>query len=146
MLPTVLLVGAAVAPRLSARVTGDTFLVRVELVDPIDPYRGAYVALSYPDLREPAEVSRREGLDGGRIFLPLRREGRVWVADRRTTERPDSGPYVTCVGGYDPRCGIESWFLPQDEAAAMERRLADGAYAELRVDSRGNAALVGIRG
>ena len=45
------LVGLAVAPQLSARLTGDTYLVRVAPVDPIDPFRGAYVALDYPDLR-----------------------------------------------------------------------------------------------
>ena len=45
------LVGLAVAPQLSARVAGDTYLVRVAPVDPIDPFRGAYVALDYPDLR-----------------------------------------------------------------------------------------------
>ena len=44
------LVGVAVAPRLSARLTGDEYLLRVAPVDPIDPFRGAYVDLDYPDL------------------------------------------------------------------------------------------------
>ena len=43
------LVGVGVAPQLSARATGDTYLVRVAPVDPIDPFRGTYVALDYPD-------------------------------------------------------------------------------------------------
>ncbi len=44
------LVGVAVAPRLSARLTGDEYRLRVAPVDPIDPFRGAYVDLDYPDL------------------------------------------------------------------------------------------------
>jgi hypothetical protein len=43
------------------------------------------------------------------------------------------------------RCGIESWFLPQDEAIAVERAVASGsAVARVRVDGRGHAALVGV--
>ena len=45
------LVGVAVAPQLSARVTGDTYIMRVTPVDPIEPGRGRYVQLHYPDLQ-----------------------------------------------------------------------------------------------
>ena len=44
------LVGAAVAGPLSARLTGQEFLLEVGPVDPIDPFRGAYVDLDYPSL------------------------------------------------------------------------------------------------
>lgn len=141
------LVGAGVAPQLSARLTGETYLVRVELFDPIDPWRGAYVALSYPDLdamdtdvEDGEPVSSRSG-----VFIPLRREGEVWVGGERQDRRPASGPYLACSSGWAVDCGIESWFVPQDEATRMEQTLADGAYAEIRVDGRGHAALVGIR-
>ncbi|MBA2739897.1 MAG: GDYXXLXY domain-containing protein, partial [Nocardioidaceae bacterium] len=44
------------------------------------------------------------------------------------------------------RCGIDSWFLPQDEALAMEQEVRDGrAVAVVKIDSRGNAALVDVR-
>ncbi len=45
------LVPLAVAGPLSARLTGEEYLLEVAPVDPIDPFRGAYVALSYPGLR-----------------------------------------------------------------------------------------------
>ena len=48
------LVGVAVWAPLSARLTGETVVLRVEPVDPIDPFRGAYVQLAYPDLPEQA--------------------------------------------------------------------------------------------
>lgn len=144
------LVGLAVAPQLSARLTGETYQLRVAPLDPIDPFRGAYVTLDYPDL----DLSRRDGGEGrplrdderGDVFVTLVEQGDVMVADRWTRDRPDAGPYLSCTDrGWDVRCGIESWFLPQDEAASMEDVLRDGAIAEVRIDGRGHAALVDVR-
>lgn len=147
------LVGAAVAPQLSARLTGDTYLMAVAPIDPIDPFRGAYVALDYPDLRLGATGSTDEpGLgtlddeEEGDIYLTLAEEGGVWVADGWTRERPDDGPYLACDDrSWQIRCGIESWFLPQEKAAETEDLLRDGAVAEVRIDGRGNAAVVDVR-
>ena len=44
------LVGVATYGQLSARLTGEEFALRVGTLDPIDPFRGAYVTLGYPDL------------------------------------------------------------------------------------------------
>lgn len=145
------LVGVAVAPQLSARLVGDTYVLRVAPVDPIDPFRGAYVALDYPDLtgsNAPGD-GPDDGLhDGerGRVFVPLEADGEVWVAGALTRERPGSGPYLTCDdSSWRLRCGIESLFASQARALELEQTLAGGAYAEVRVDSRGNAALVDVR-
>ncbi len=134
-------VGAAVAPRLSARLTGDEYRLRVTLVDPIDPFRGTYVDLGYPDIRADAED---DGADLGHLYITLEREGDVWVAGEYLDERPSSGPYLACSDrGWETRCGIESLFLPQDEAAAMQDDVASGEMvAVVKVDGRGNAALV----
>ena len=55
-------------------------------------------------------------------------------------------PYLTCDDRDSSiRCGIESLFLPQDEAAAMEEDIAGGSMvAVVKVDGRGNAALVRV--
>ena len=45
------IVGLAVAPRLSAYARGEDYLLRVAPIDPVDPFRGAYVDLTYPDLQ-----------------------------------------------------------------------------------------------
>ncbi|WP_416955828.1 GDYXXLXY domain-containing protein [Nocardioides sp. T5] len=147
------LVGVGVAPQLSARIAGDAYVVRVAPVDPIDPFRGAYVALDYPDLRhntsqsfvEPGLGALDDG-ESGEVYVSLVEEDGIWVADAWSRTRPDDGPYLACDDrSWQIRCGIESWFLPQDEARAVEDQLRDGAVAELRVDGRGNAAVVDVR-
>lgn len=147
------LVGIGVAPQLSARLTGETYLVRVTLLDPIDPFRGAYVALDYPDLRHDGSQSFVEpGLgalddgESGDVYVSLVEEDGVWVARAWSRTRPDDGPYLACDDrSWQIRCGIESWFASQSEARELGQELAeDGAIAVIRIDSRGNAALVGL--
>jgi uncharacterized membrane-anchored protein len=136
-------VAVAVSGQLSARLTGDEYSFRVEPVDPIDPFRGAYVALDYPDL-----VPNNENLPGDRgdVFLPLTEDGEVWAAGTPTRTRPDDGPYLACTDrNYEIRCGIDSWFLPQDDARELEGAIRDGdVVARVRIDGRGNAALVAV--
>lgn len=147
------LVGVGVAPQLSARLTGDTYLMTVAPLDPIDPFRGAYVALDYPDLRhddsrsfgEPGLGALEDG-EQGDVYVTLVQQGDVWVAGEWSRDRPENGPYLACDDrSWQIRCGIESFFLPEDEAAATEDLLRDGAVAEVRVDGRGNAAVVDVR-
>lgn len=123
-------------------------------VDPMDPFRGAYVRLDYPDLQPHDEPLAQPGMhDGdedqderGALYVTLRREGEVWVAADWVRDRPDEGPYLACDDReWRLRCGIESWFLPQDDATAMEGNLADGAIATVKVDGRGHAAVVDVR-
>ncbi len=147
------LVGLAVAPQLSARVAGDTYLLSVAPLDPIDPFRGAYVALDYPDLRhdtsdsfgEPGLGSLDDGEEGA-VYVTLVERGDVWAAGDWTRDRPEDGPYLACDDrSWQIRCGIESYFLPQDTAAETEDLLSEGAVAEVRIDGRGNAAVVDVR-
>jgi uncharacterized membrane-anchored protein len=137
------LVGAAVAPRLSARLTGDEYRLRVAPTDPIDPFRGAYVDLSYPALRD---ADDQVGSGSGPVYVTLVRDGDVWTAGEVTRQRPHDAPYLACDDrDWRLRCGIESWFLPQDEAAAMQRRVDGGSMvAVVKVDGRGHAALVRV--
>ena len=76
------LVGVAVAPRLSAHMVGQEYRFRVAALDPVDPFRGAYVAVDYPGLRLHDGPSRP-----GTVFLPLRQDGGLWVADTVVSHR-----------------------------------------------------------
>jgi uncharacterized membrane-anchored protein len=131
----------AVAPQVSARATGDEYRLEVAPVDPIDPFRGAYVTLDYPGIRVADEPGN------GAVYVKLVRDGELWRSSGTSRTRPEEGPYLACDDrGWEVRCGIESWFAPQDEAARMDRTLADrGAIATVRIDARGNAALVDLQ-
>jgi uncharacterized membrane-anchored protein len=134
----VAILGVVAVPRLSVRLTGTEYRLRVRPVDPIDPFRGAYVDLRYVGFGS-------EGAGEGRAFITLRRDGDAWVGDRVTRERPDRGPYVACEGdGGSLKCGIESWFVSQDAAREAEVRLADGAVARVRISGSGRAVLVRV--
>jgi uncharacterized membrane-anchored protein len=147
------LVAVGVAPQLSARAVGEEYRVRVAAADPIDPFRGAYVVLAYPDLsRSDGSFSAEGGLgaleDGrsGPVYVTLAEEGGLMRATGFSRSRPDSGPYLACDDRYwQIRCGIESWFTSQSEARELGQELAEGgAIAVVRIDSRGHAALVGL--
>ena len=99
------LVGVAVAPQLSARVLGDTYVVRVAPVDPIDPFRGAYVSLTYPGLPNPQTTG--PGAPVGTVYVPLVPDPAAlavpgvdpdWTGPRGLRLRPD---VWTAEGGID---------------------------------------------
>ena len=68
------------------------------------------------------------------------------MASGYTRERPSGHAVPACDDrDWRLRCGIESLFLPQDEAASMQADLGDGSMvAVVKVDGRGNAALVRV--
>ena len=156
------LVGVAVWAPLSARLTGEEITLRVAPFDPIDPFRGAYVDLSYPDLpgaspefdesfteeeiKENEEEAQRLADERGTAYVPLTRQGEVWVGGPVQRTAPAEGLYLRCDdSSWRLECGIESWFLPQDEATGLEEAVRDGqAVATVKVDGSGNAALIGI--
>jgi uncharacterized membrane-anchored protein len=146
------LVGVGVAPQLSARAAGEEYRMRVAPVDPIDPFRGAYVTLDYPDLSHDDSWSADGGLgvledgDPGPVYVSLSEHDGLMQATEFSRSRPESGPYLACDDrSWQIRCGIESWFASESEARRIGRELAeDGAIAVVRIDSRGNAALVDL--
>lgn len=146
------LLAAAVAGPLSARLTGTEYLVRVAPVDPVDPFRGAYVVLGYPDLGIPfpdGALRAGGGTAGsdlsGTVFVPLVRDGDLWVGAAPVASRPD-GPAVRCRADHGAlSCGIESYFLPQREARSVEEAIWAGQVtARITVSSSGSAAVVAL--
>ena len=164
----------AVFGQLSARLTGEEYLIEVGPVDPIDPFRGAYVELSYPDLQ--TDDAERSALDRaadderrGTIYIALEEKGDVMVASEFSRTRPSDGPYLACTDDWRPRCGIESLFLSEADAARVQKdidqsgfwqneteeydengnlieqpRRHTGYAAKVKVDGRGHAAVVDL--
>ena len=148
------LVGVAVRAPLSARLTGEEVALRVAPVDPMDPFRGAYVALTYPDLPMAEDLAgdsdpaRQESLDAARgtAYVPLTRQSDVWVGGPVQRTAPADGLFLLCDdSSWQLECGIESWFLPQDEASALQQSVREGtAVATVKVDGAGHAALTAV--
>jgi uncharacterized membrane-anchored protein len=145
LLVQLLLVLLAVLPQLSPRVAGTEVTLRVGPVDPIDPFRGAYVDLAYPDLPDPS-LSGEGSDERGTAYVPLRQEGEVWVGGAVQRVQPD-GLHLRCNDdSWRLRCGIESWFVGQSVAAEIERAVRDeDAVATIRVDRWGNATIVALQ-
>lgn len=147
-----LLLAAVLWPWLQPRLTGEEVRMRVAPVDPIDPFRGAYVQLSYPDLPRSSGIvmdgsGEERPADGrGTVYVPLVREGDLVKGVEALDKAPDSGPYLRCRDeGWQLRCGIESWFTTQGDAERIGRELATGGgVATIRVSGSGRAAIVGL--
>ena len=134
----------AVLPQLSPRVSGTEVALRVGPIDPIDPFRGAYVDLDYPDLPDP-RFDASGAQDPGAAYVPLRQEGEVWVGEPIQRSEPE-GLFLRCDdSGWRLECGIESWFVGQSMAVDLEESVMDqSAIATVRVDRWGNAAIVAL--
>ena len=124
------LVGLAVRPQLSARLTGETYELAVAPLDPIDPFRGAYVTLDYPGLEQAQPTSWSVGryrLRGARRTArgcgPVARHCRAPRERAVPALRRRSGP--AAVRHREP-------VRPQDEARRLEQDVADGAVAMVR--------------
>jgi uncharacterized membrane-anchored protein len=120
--------------------TGEHVVLRVQPVDPHDPFRGEYVALSYPISRLTIDDMRR----GETLYVPLRRVGGEWrKAGPVSRERPDDGVFIrgrVADGGIE--YGIETFYVEEGKAIEYERALASGnLFAEVALDEDGGAQL-----
>ena len=121
--------------------SGKKVILQVEPVDPLDPFRGEYVALSY-------SIGRLEtpGLEPGEtVYVPLQKTGDHWSGLEPRATRPDGE--VTFIRGRVTRpgrieYGIETFYVEEGQARRYEdaifRRRLD---AKVVVDDDGKARL-----
>lgn len=121
--------------------SGKEVTLRVEPVDPVDPFRGEYVALSYPIAR-----LRTAGLrPGDTVYVPLQKAGDHWRGLTPTTTRPDGD--VTFIRGRVSRpglieYGIESFYVEEGKARTYEEAMFDRRLdAKVVLDDDGQARL-----
>lgn len=134
------LLAAVAAPRMLPRLTGEEYRLAMVAVDPVDPFRGAYVDLR---LRGVPNFTEREGT----VYVPLIRRGDgTYRGSGTRAVAPSQRPYLRCHADGDVRCGIESFFASQGTARRLDRELRDGgAIARVKIDGGGRAALVGLQ-
>jgi uncharacterized membrane-anchored protein len=119
---------------------GTHVVLRARPVDPHDPFRGEYVALSYPESRLPHGAH-----EGETWYVPLRRRADgVWVGRPATRVRPDGGVFLRGHAGewQLELDGLGRFYVREGRARDYERALfSDRLYADAVVDSDGGAHL-----
>jgi uncharacterized membrane-anchored protein len=121
-----------------ARYAGaDRVLIAVEPVDPLDPFRGEYVRLSYPISRIVAPA--------GTVYVPLFREGAdTWTGTYAGTDRPDSGTYIRgqSDGSGHIVYGIEHFYVQEGTGRRYEEAVSrHRLYAQIAIDGDGKGQL-----
>jgi uncharacterized membrane-anchored protein len=119
--------------------SGERILLRVQPVDPDDPFRGEYVDLTYPISRLHLGGAER----GTTVYVPLRKRGRAWTGDHLVRDRPDEGTFIRGrVADFGIEYGIETFFVEEGQAQKYERAIAERRlYAEVVLDDDGDAQL-----
>jgi len=144
VLAQLVLLLVVVAPRLSPRLRGEEVRLLVAPVDPIDPFRGAYVELAY---ERAGDIRDYDG-ERGDVHVPLVRDPRTdaYRLGRPQRERPASGPFLACSNDGSLSCGIESFFASEPEARRLgsDLRGRRSGIARVRIDGAGRGAIVGL--
>lgn len=126
---------------------GREIRLRVQPVDPLDLFRGSYVALRYEisSLQTVVPIAR-----GQTVCTALRERDGEWVGSFATTGRRD-GDTVICGrarsdaepgGTVAVEYGIETYYASADRARELERELAGGrVFAIVDLDDDGRPRL-----
>lgn len=148
--------GAIVKSELALR-TGEAFRFRIQPVDPVDAFRGRYVAIRFAVDRAPAA----DDLDvkpGKQVFLPLEIDGDGYaVLGQASVEKPVSGPYLRLRAGgiYPDEDGnrfvwvsmpFRRYYMDEDLAPEAERAVWRGRRgqreASVSVRVRGGVGVI----
>jgi uncharacterized membrane-anchored protein len=124
--------------------SGDEYRLQVRPVDPVDFFRGEYVALQYPISTVTLDDSDWER--GDAVYVPLRRVDGHWTGEEGFRERPAGpvirGTYVGRFGQAAVEYGIETFFVEEGQARRYEEAMFDRRlYADVVIDDDGKARL-----
>jgi uncharacterized membrane-anchored protein len=131
--------GAIIRSEMALR-TGEVFRFRIQPVDPVDAFRGRYVAIRFDLDRAPApdglELARRQW-----VFVPLRIDDEGFAAfGPPSLDQPDSGAYLRLrSGGIYPDEDGEShvWVSMPFNRYYMDETMAPEAERAVWSRSRG---------
>ena len=125
-----------------ALATGTKVTLLTRPIDPLDPFRGRYVALGY-EISSLADLRARPG---STVWVELEPRGDRWVARRVHTSEPETDrPFIRGVV-RDGRVvyGIETFYADEDEAPRLER-LQGRLLVDVVLDDDGEARIDGVR-
>jgi uncharacterized membrane-anchored protein len=105
-----------------ALATGDQVTLRTVPVDPIDPFRGQYVALRY----DISTVHVRQRIEiGDTVYVPLHEQAGYWSGSLGFPAPPPAGTFIRGTVRYtdgaaaDVEYGIETYYADEDEASRL---------------------------
>ena len=140
--------GAIVKSELALR-TGEAFRFRIQPVDPVDAFRGRYVAIRFAVDRAPA-ADDLDVKSGKRVFIPLEMDGEGYaVLGQASAEIPMNGPYLRLRAGgiYPDEDGtrfvwvsmpFRRYYMDEDRAPEAGRAVSSGRRGQ-------REASVGVR-
>ena len=119
--------------------SGEDVRLHVQPVDPVDFFRGEYVALTY-------DISRIDvgGLDPGTtVYVPLHEEDGFWTGSSAALDKP-SGTFIrghtSELGGIE--FGIETYFVEEGQSRKYEQAVGRGnLYVDVAIDDDGGAKI-----
>jgi len=146
------LLGSMAASRAPALIFGETVMLRIAPYDPYSVLAGYYATVEY-EIARAGDWDRLGLRDGATVYAVLRPgpDG-VHAAETFSAEWPAVIPDdAVVIRGHRYRgrilYGIETYFVPEDKREAVEtdlRRAVNEAYAEVRIDANGAAAIVAL--
>jgi uncharacterized membrane-anchored protein len=147
----VLILAAVPAQKIYTRAYGKSVMLKIRPVDPYNILSGYYVTLGY-EISNPGSFGAAPGLyDRETIFAIVeKRADGVWhpvsLSHTFPANLPENRVAIRGRPGYSRiEYGIEEFFIPEEKRAEIEQGLRanpDQARVEIKVDARGNAALV----
>jgi uncharacterized membrane-anchored protein len=147
----VLILAAVPAQKVYTRAYGKSIMLKIRPFDPYNILSGYYVTLGY-EISNPSSFggsTERYGEETVFAIVEKQADG-VWhpvsLSQTLPANLPENRIAIRGRYGYSRiEYGIEEFFIPEDKRAEIERSLIanpDQARVEIKVDARGNAALV----
>ncbi|HKQ74420.1 MAG TPA: GDYXXLXY domain-containing protein [Blastocatellia bacterium] len=146
-----LILAVVPAQKIYTRATGRSVTLKIRPVDPYSILSGYYVTLNYEIASSIPFADSVNAYNGDRVYVTLERQNDgVWRGVSLSKSFPANLPEnrIAIRGRYSYsgiEYGIEEFFIPEDKRAEIERELRennDQARVEIKVDSKGDAALV----
>src|SRR5512145_729371 len=146
-----LILAAVPAQKIYTRATGRSVTLKIRPVDPYNILSGYYVTLNYEIANPGSFANSDDDYNGERVYAILeRRADGVWHPVSLSKSHPANLPEnrIAIRGRHSYSridYGIDEFFIPEDKRAEIEeglRKNHDQARVEIKVDSKGDAALV----
>jgi uncharacterized membrane-anchored protein len=145
------ILAAVPAKNIYTRATGKSIILKMRPVDPYNILSGYYVTLNF-EISNPESFTGEKNYSSGQAIYAVleKRSDGIWHPVSLSDVLPSwlSDNHVAIRGSYSSmwiKYGIEEFYIPEDKRREIDRELRenrDQGRVEIKLDSRGNAALV----